>query len=71
LTLVSGKGNDYDNGVVESFFKTIKTELVWKKVSLYDNRQQEGLVTILMPSITQSKNIRHWGTNHPYRRRLL
>ena len=26
---MSGKGNCYDNAVVEAFFKTIKSELVW------------------------------------------
>lgn len=27
---MSGKGNCYDNAMVETFFKTIKTELIWK-----------------------------------------
>lgn len=27
---MSGKGNCYDNAVAESFFKTLKTELVWR-----------------------------------------
>ena len=27
---MSGKGNAYDNAVAESFFKTLKTELVWR-----------------------------------------
>ena len=27
---MSGKGNCYDNAMVESFFKTLKTELVWR-----------------------------------------
>jgi putative transposase len=27
---MSGKGNAYDNAMVESFFKTLKTELVWR-----------------------------------------
>ena len=26
---MSGKGNCYDNAVVETFFKTIKSELIW------------------------------------------
>ncbi len=29
---MSGKGNCYDNAVVETFFKTIKSELVWRTV---------------------------------------
>jgi transposase InsO family protein len=28
---MSGKGNCYDNAVVETFFKTIKAELVWRR----------------------------------------
>ena len=28
---MSGKGNCYDNSAVESFFKTIKVELVWRR----------------------------------------
>ena len=27
---MSGKGNCYDNAVVETFFKTLKAELVWR-----------------------------------------
>ncbi len=27
---MSGKGNCYDNAVVETFFKTIKSELIWR-----------------------------------------
>jgi putative transposase len=28
---MSGKGNCYDKAAVETFFKTIKAELVWRK----------------------------------------
>ncbi len=28
---MSGKGNRYDNAAVETFFKTIKTELIWRR----------------------------------------
>jgi len=27
---MSGKGNCYDNAVVEIFFKTVKAELIWR-----------------------------------------
>lgn len=27
---MSGKGNCYDNTVVETFFKTLKAELIWR-----------------------------------------
>jgi putative transposase len=29
---MSGKGNCYDNAVVETFFKTLKSEVVWRTV---------------------------------------
>ena len=30
LSSMSGKGNCYDNAMVETVFKTIKSELVWR-----------------------------------------
>lgn len=35
---MSGKGNCYDNAVVETFFKTIKSELVWR--TAFETRRQ-------------------------------
>jgi transposase InsO family protein len=35
---MSGKGNCYDNAVVESFFKTLKAELIWRQK--WDTRRQ-------------------------------
>jgi putative transposase len=35
---MSGKGNCYDNAAVETFFKTLKAELIWRKV--WQTRQQ-------------------------------
>ena len=32
LASMSAKGNCYDNAVVETFFKTIKSELIWRTV---------------------------------------
>jgi putative transposase len=29
LISMSGRGNCYDNAIVETFFKTIKSELIW------------------------------------------
>ena len=34
LISMSGKGNCYDNSMVEAFFKTLKSELVWRTVFL-------------------------------------
>lgn len=33
-----GKGNCYDNAAVETFFKTIKTELIWCRT--WETRRQ-------------------------------
>ena len=35
---MSGKGNCYDNAVVETFFKTVKAELIWR--DQWQTRQQ-------------------------------
>ena len=38
---MSGKGNCYDNAMVETFFKTLKSELVWRTV--FYTRQEADL----------------------------
>lgn len=35
---MSGKGNAYDNAMVESFFKTLKTEMIWR--TRFETRNQ-------------------------------
>ncbi len=40
IASMSGKGNCYDNAVVETFFKTIKSELIWRTV-FHTRRQAE------------------------------
>jgi putative transposase len=37
LISMSGKGDCYDNSMVESFFKTLKSELVWR--TMFETRQ--------------------------------
>ena len=40
---MSGKGNCYDNSMVERFFKSIKAELIWR--NRWDTRRQaEGAI---------------------------
>ena len=40
---MSGKGNCYDNSMVETFFKSIKAELIWR--NRWDTcRQAEGAI---------------------------
>lgn len=38
LVSMSGRGNCYDNAMVETFFKTLKSELVWRTV--FDTRAE-------------------------------
>ena len=40
---MSGKGNCYDNAAVETFFKTIKAELIWRR-SRETRRQAETAI---------------------------
>jgi putative transposase len=35
---MSGKGNCYDNAAVETFFKSLKEELIWREQ--YETSQQ-------------------------------
>lgn len=37
---MSGKGNCYDNAAVETFFKSLKAELVWR--TKFETRDQAG-----------------------------
>ena len=40
---MSGKGNCYDNAMVETFFKSLKAELIWR--NRWDTRRQaEGAI---------------------------
>jgi putative transposase len=40
---MSGKGNCYDNAMVETVFKTIKSELIWR-TSFQSRRQAENAI---------------------------
>ena len=40
---MSGKGNCYDNAMVETVFKTIKSELIWR-TSFQSRRQAEHAI---------------------------
>ena len=43
LISMSGRGNCYDNSMVETFFKTIKSELIWP-VAWQSRQQAENAV---------------------------
>jgi putative transposase len=41
---MSGKGNCYDNAMVETFFKTLKSEMIWR--SIFYTRQQAEIAIV-------------------------
>ena len=43
LASMSGKGNCYDNAVVETFFKTIKSELIWRTVFMSRSQAETAI----------------------------
>ena len=40
---MSGKGNCYDNAMVETFFKTLKSEFVWRTVFSTRNEAERAM----------------------------
>src|SRR4051794_34422018 len=44
---ISEKGNCYDNAMVETFFKTLKSELVWRPVSIRVPKRKPPLPAII------------------------
>ena len=40
---MSGMGNCYDNAVVETFFKTIKSELIWRTVFMSRSQAEPAM----------------------------
>jgi len=55
---MSGKGNCYDNSTVETFFKSLKAELIWRN-RWETIRQAEGRSSsISMTSIIHDRVIR-------------
>ena len=43
LASMSGNGNCYDNAVVETFFKTIKSELIWRTVFMSRSQAETAI----------------------------
>ena len=43
ITSMSGKGNCYDNAMVETVFKTLKSELVWKTTFMTRDQAQKAI----------------------------
>jgi putative transposase len=54
LISMSGKGNCYDNAMVETFFKTLKSELVWRTI-FYTRRQAIQAIARYIDGLLQSR----------------
>src|SRR5207248_2863142 len=54
LISISGKGNCYDNAMVETFFKTLKSELVWRTI-FYTRQEADHCHWPLYRRVLQSR----------------
>ncbi len=62
LEVCSSKGNCWDNSVAESFFKTLKTELIYGNKLI--NKQQMELEIFQYIEIFYNKKRRHSALNY-------
>lgn len=65
LPSMSGRGNCYDNSMVETVFKTIKSELIWHIVFQTRNDAIKAIGEYIVASIILCADILHSGINHP------
>lgn len=63
---MSGKGNCYDNSMVETFFKSLKAELIWRNVGKPDDKQREQSSSILMGFTIHGGVIHRWVAKAPW-----
>jgi len=63
LLSMSGKGNCYDNSMVETFFKSLKVEVIWRQ-KWATRRQVEGAV---FQYINGFYNPRRWHSSLGFR----
>ena len=76
LISMSGKGNCYDNAMVETFFKTLKSELVWRTIFYPAKKPTRPLAATstgstipsdaILPSTSQARlSSKKWPPNEP------
>lgn len=65
---MSGKGNCYDNAAVETFFKTIKAELIWRR-TWETRRQAETALAIVLEPIAHNGSLQYINGFYNPRRR--
>lgn len=73
---MSGKGNCYDNAAVETFFKTIKAELIWRRAwqtrrqaeaaiflyinGFYNPRRRHSALMVWIPHPERHRDVPRW-----------
>ena len=65
LISMSGKGNCYDNSMVEAFFKTLKAELVWRTVFQTRAEAHDALARYIDGFYNLIRRTRRWTTSAP------
>jgi transposase InsO family protein len=65
---MSGKGNCYDNAAVETFFKTIKAELIWRR-PWETRRQAETALAIVLEPMAHNGSLQYINGFYNPRRR--
>ena len=64
---MSGKGNCYDNSMVETFFKSIKAEMIWRNRWENKTPSRRGDIPIYQRvSIIQDGDTPHWVEKAPW-----
>ncbi len=62
---MSGKGNCYDNAAVETFFKTIKAELIWRDTWETRRKAEMAILNTSTASTTRAADTQHWAGKAP------
>lgn len=59
---MSGKGNYFDNAVVETFFKSLKSELVWRTIFRARAEAKAAIGRYIDGFYNPVRRTRHWST---------
>lgn len=62
---MSGKGNCHDNAAVETFFKTIKAELIWRHPWETRRKAEMAIFEYINGLQTRVEGIQHWAGKAP------
>ena len=62
---MSGKGNCYDNAAVETFFKTIKAELIWRDTWETRRKAEMAIFEYINGFYNPRRRTQHWAGKAP------